>query len=128
MSKKSKNGQPKGWSSYGPIVDEIHVPYMVLSDAVEIAVPHLRAFASLLYDCSEEADSKVMGFLQALVDDPCELLPPFRAVTLLERFAVQHGDCCTARPNETPPTSQKAASYSIVQFVLHDFWQRSTIL
>ncbi|MFN7181036.1 hypothetical protein [Hyphomonas sp.] len=61
-------------------------PVPTLSEAIEVAIPHMRALAAPLSGAGRDADSLVEAFVESVLYGAVWLRPPFRGIDMANTF------------------------------------------
>lgn len=61
-------------------------PVPTLADAIEIAIPHMRALAAPLTGAGRDADSLVEAFVESVLYGAVWLRPPYLAIDMANTF------------------------------------------
>ncbi len=61
-------------------------PVPTLSEAIEIAIPHMRALAAPLTGAGRDADSLVEAFVESVLYGAVWLRPPYRGIDMANTF------------------------------------------
>ncbi|HAY06593.1 MAG TPA: hypothetical protein PKV67_04740 [Hyphomonas sp.] len=106
-------------------------PVPTLSEAIEIAIPHMRALAAPLSATGADSDSMVEAFVESVLFGAVWIRPPYRPIDMADAFrddvVASHGeveiftDVVDGPGGRTRKVGLKFGDYA--QFVRTTFWE-----